>query len=141
MPILEELGTFLQAHGFGSLGVDIFLGSFPSDAPGAGVQDAILGLFEIPGLPPLLTHDLLGPSVEQAMIQCRWRGNPYDYATTRAKAGNAFRLFATVVNQTLSGVFYQQILVRDSPFGLAADEWHRPNILLNIQCLRDGQAS
>lgn len=139
MSVLEEIGAFLQANGFGSLGTDIFLGSIPADAPGSGVQDAVLGLYEIPSLPPLHTHDLLGPSVERAMVQCRWRGAPYGYADARTKAGNAFRLLESVVNQIVGGAFYQQIVAMQSPYGVPQDEWNRPYVVFEILCVRDGQ--
>jgi hypothetical protein len=140
MPILDDLGAFLQAHGFGTLGQSIFLGSIPLDPPGSGVQDAVLGLFEIPGLPSEKVHDLLGPAVERARVQLRWRGTPYGYAAARTQAGNAFRLLETVVNQPINGVFYQQITALQSPFALPSDEWQRPSILFEIICARDGQA-
>jgi len=140
MPILEEIGLFLQDNGFGTLGQSIFLGSLPLDPPGSGVQDAVLALFEIPSLPPELIHTLLGPAVEQAAIQCRWRGAPYGYAVARTQAGNAFRLFGTVVNQVIHGVFYRQILLLSSPHGLPQDQWNRPSIVFEMICARDGQA-
>jgi len=139
MPVLDELGTYLQANGFGTLGQTIFLGTIPADAPGAGVQDAVLGLFEIPGLPSENTHDLLGPSVEQPHVQLRWRGAPYGYAAARTQAGNAYRLLGSVVNQVLSGAFYQQIIPMQSPYGVPPDEWNRPFLVFEVWVKRDAQ--
>jgi len=138
--VLDDLGVFLQDNGFGVLGQSLFLGTIPMDAPGNGVQDAILALLEAPGLPPRMTHDLRGPSVEMARIQCRWRGNPHGYEAARGMAGEAFKLLASVVNQTINGVWYQQILPLGGPFGLPPDEWNRPFVLFEILAARDAQA-
>lgn len=138
--ILDDLGLFLQDNGFGILGQTIFLGSLPQDAPGSDVQDAVLALFEVPSLPPEMVHDIPGPAVEQAAVQLRWRGAPWEYATVRTQAGNAFRLLGSVVNQMINGVFYRQILLLSSPHALPSDEWNRPAILFEIVCARDGQA-
>src|SRR5262245_45110840 len=108
--ILDDLGLFLQANGFGTLGSSLFLGTLPQDAPGAGVQDQVLALFEIPGMPPEKTHDIVGPAVENAAIQCRWRGQPFGYAAIRTQAQAAFILLDSVVNQTINGVWYRQIM-------------------------------
>ena|SRR5262245_21148168 len=141
MPVLDDLGIFLQDNGFGLLGQSLFLGMIPQDAPGSGVQDQILGLFEAPGLPPRNTHDLLGPSVEMARIHLRFRGAPFGYETARGMAGEAYKLLGSVVNQTINGVFYQQITVLNGPFGMPQDEWNRPFIVVEVLCARDAQAS
>lgn len=140
MATLDDLGLFLQAHGFGTLGQTLFLGTLPEDPPGPNIPAPILGLFEVPGLPPDLTHDLLGPSVEHPSVQLRWRGAPYGYAVIRQQAGQAFRLLGSVVNQVINGVFYQQLTCLQSPHALPADEWDRPSILFEILCARDAQA-
>jgi hypothetical protein len=136
--VLEEIGLFLQANGFGTLGTSIFLSLIPQDPPGGG-QDAVLGLFEVPGLGPLHTHDLLGPSVERPAVQLRWRGAPFGYAAARQQAGAAFRLLDSIVNQQINGVFYQSIQALQSPFGQPSDEWQRPFVLFEIICARDAQ--
>lgn len=140
MPILDDLGQFLQANGFGTLGVDLFLATIPQDPPGPSAPDAVLGLFEIPGMAPEHVHDIRGPAVEQAAVQCRWRGSPFGYAAIREQAGAAFRLLDSVVNQAINGVGYRQILALSSPRSLPADEWNRPTVLFEILCYRDGQA-
>src|SRR5262245_20410728 len=137
MPVLDDLGKFLQDNGFGVLGTSIFLGSVPQDAPGAGVQDQILALLEAPGMPPEHVHDILGPAVEQARIQCRWRGSPHGYETARGMAGAAFTLLDSVINQTINGVFYRRIMALEGPFALPPDEWQRPIVLFEILCQKD----
>src|SRR5262245_1112839 len=135
--LLEDLGLYLQQNGLGVLGQDIFLGSIPLDPPGGGVQNAVLGLFEVPGLPPSHQHDVVGPGYEQPVVQCRFRGEPFGYQATRQKAGEAFTLLDSVINQTINGTFYLWIQALQSPFSQPQDEWQRPFILFECRCARN----
>jgi len=137
MPVLDDLGVFLQTNGFGD---DICLGFIPQDAPSSEAPDEVLALFELGGPGPELTHDIPGPAVEVAMVQCRWRGSPWGYASIRGEAGTAFRLLGSVANQEINNVFYRQILLLSSPHALPNDEWNRPTVLFEILCYRDGQS-
>jgi hypothetical protein len=134
--VLEDIGLYLQANGLGILGQDIFLGSIPLDAPGSGVQDAVLGLFEVPGLPGERIHDSAGVSVRQPVVQLRHRGAPYGYQAVRQQAEAAHILLSAVVNQTINGTFYRQILDLQDPFGQPQDEWNRPFVICEYRCIK-----
>jgi hypothetical protein len=134
--VLEDIGLYLQTNGLGTLGQTIFLGMLPLDQPGGGVQDAVLGLFEVPGLPPTHSHDAAGPRYEQPMVQLRFRGTPYGYQAARMQAGEAFTLLDSVVNQTINGTRYLWMQAMQSPFGQPADEWNRPFVVFEVRCAR-----
>lgn len=138
MGAVEDLGQLLQAEGFGTLGQTIFLRNRTvfRDPPGSQIPDKILGLFDIPGLPPAQTHDSGGPSVEYPHVQLRWRSAPYDYVWPSTQAHAVFLLFGSIANQVLNGVFYQQILPLESPFGQPEDEWNRPYTVLEVRCAK-----
>jgi hypothetical protein len=140
MPVLDDLGVLLQTAGYGILGSDICLAFIPEDAPGGESPDAVIGLFEIPSLPPEMVHDIPGPAVDCAAVQVRVRGEPHGYAAAQLKASSAWRLLASLVNTTINGVLYRQILPLGRPHGMPPDEWHRPSVVCEYMCYRDGQA-
>lgn len=129
--ILEEVGTYLEAHGVGIIAQTLFLGSMPQDEPGTGGQDAIMALIEIPGMSSSRTHDLA--HYEQPVLQIATRGLPYGYPAARQKAQDAWALLDGLANTTLSGVFYLWALTMHSPFWLRTDELHRPYILFSVR--------
>src|ERR1043166_7924080 len=125
--VLDDLGIYLQTQGLGTLGTNIFKGRIPQDAPGTGVPDELIALFPVPGLPPEHTHDIVGPAVEQPMVQVRIRGGTTagSDASAWTKAQQAFVALDSVRNQVINGVFYRQIMAMSSPDGrLGADQWN-----------------
>src|SRR5262245_12233494 len=134
MAVLEDVGLYLQQNGLGILGQDIYLGSIPLDPPGGGVQDAVLGLFEVPGLPYDIVHQGFDMAVEQPVVQCRFRGAPFGYQDARNKAQQAIVALGAVSNQTINGTFYLWILPLQPPFGQPSDEWQRPFVLFEARC-------
>jgi Bacteriophage minor capsid protein len=134
--VLDDIGLFLQTQGLGTLATDIFKGRLPEDAPGAGVLDEIIALFAVPGQGPVRVHSLVGPGVEQPVVQVRLRGSASAGGVTAmwTRAMQAFIALDSVTNQTINGVFYQKILALQSPFSLPEDEWRRPTLIFNVLC-------
>jgi hypothetical protein len=130
--LLDELATYLQAEGIGTLGTSLFKGSIPlSDA-----QDALVALIETPGLPPVRSHDMPPARYEQPVLQVATRGQPYGYAAARQKAQDAWDVLDGVANATLSGTLYLWIEALQSPFWLRTDDLERPLVVFNIRCAR-----
>jgi Bacteriophage minor capsid protein len=124
--VLEELGTYLQTAGLGTMASTLFLGALPEDAPGVSTPDLIAALVEIPGFPPEYTHDILGPSREFPMIQLLVRGAPYDYATPREWAQALLMALGSIRNQALSGTFYLGAMPWHTVYKLRDDDYARP---------------
>jgi hypothetical protein len=126
MALLEDLGTYLQTEGLGTLGTDLFLGGLPVDAPNVTTQDAVTALVESPGFPAQYVHTPLGVSVEQPVCQILVRGAPYDYGGARDHAQDIYLALGKISNQTLSGTFYFWCLPLQSVFKLRDDDYARP---------------
>jgi hypothetical protein len=134
--LLDDLGTYLQAQGIGTVGTTLFKGGIPQDAPAVSVQDALVALIETPGLPPMHVHSVPGPDVEQPTVQVVSRGTPYAYAVARTKAEAAFVTLDSVHNQMLGSTFYLWILALQSPFLSHVDDLNRPHIVFNVRCAK-----
>jgi hypothetical protein len=134
MALLEDLGTYLQAAGLGTLGIDLFLGGLPLDAPNIASQDAVTALMETPGFPPQYVHSTLGADWEQPVVQIMVRGEPRDYAATREQAQEVFVALGKIRNQTLSGTYYFWCLPLQSPWKLADDDFARPIFTAQFRC-------
>lgn len=136
--ILDDLAVRLQTAGLGTLGTTIFKGRLPPDAPGPAVADEIITLLPVPGLPPRRVHDIVGPAIEQPVVQVRLRGRatPGGYAALWAKALQTFLALDGVVNTTINGVWYEALFALQSPFGLPEDEWNRPTVIFNVLARR-----
>jgi Bacteriophage minor capsid protein len=135
MSVLDDLGLFLQTAGVGTLGTTLFKGRIPMDAPHVLVEDAVLALIEVPGLPANRVHDGPAANIEQPMIQVLSRGHPHDYVEARTRAEAAYVALDGLTNVTLSGTFYLWIYAQQPPFVLRqADEMGRPLIVFSVRC-------
>lgn len=134
--VLDDLGAFLQVAGLGTLGTSLFLGSVPQDAPLVTIQDTLVALIEVPGLPSLHVHNDPAPQIEQPVVQVLTRGAPHAYAPARLQAQAAFMALDSVQNQTLSGTFYLWIQAMQNPFLLHYDALARPVLAFNIRCAK-----
>jgi hypothetical protein len=133
VPILDELGLFLQTAGVGSLGTTLFKGSLPLDHPLTDAAPPILAMIEVPGLPVVRAHD---SKFEQPVLQVAVKGAPFGYAAARLKAQEAWNVLDGVSNAVLSGVAYLWIEALQSPFWLRTDESNRPLIVFSIRVAR-----
>ena len=134
MPLLNELATYLQTAGLGTIGTTVFMGALPMDDPATGVQDACIAVLAVPGLPPVRAHDLT--KYERPVVQILTRGAPYAFAAAWTVATAAWEALDGLANQTLSGVQYISIMALQSPWRLKVDELHRPFIVFNVACAR-----
>src|SRR5438309_2178295 len=100
--LLDEVGTYLQAQGVGTLGTNMFKGDLPPDV------DTVIAIIETGGFAPA---DQMGsqtlPGYERPSIQILCRAPTYGTARTNADA--AWRALTKVTNQLLSGKLYQRI--------------------------------
>ncbi len=132
--ILDEIASLLEAEGIGQLGVTLFKGSIPQDAPSVTIQDACTAVIEIPGQPRSAAHD--GTKYELPYLQVATRGLPYGYPAARQKAQDAWDVLDGVANQVLSGTTYLLIEALQSPYFLRTDDFQRPILIFNIRCSR-----
>lgn len=133
--LLDDLAELLQTAGVGTLGETIFKGRLPMDAPHVLVQDAVLALIEVPGLPAERVHDGPGANIEQPMIQVLSRGLPHDYMEARTRAETAYLALDGLTNVTLSGTVYLWIVAQQPPFVLRhEDSMGRPHVVFTVRC-------
>jgi Bacteriophage minor capsid protein len=132
--LLDELASFLQAQGVGAVGNTLFKGGFPLDA--LENTAPMLALIEVPGLPPVRSHDTPVARYEQPVVQVATRGAPYGYPAARAAAQAAWEALDGVQNASLSGTFYLWLQALQSPYWLRTDDFQRPVILFNLRCAR-----
>ena len=133
--LLDEIASLLQTAGIGTLGSSLFKGQIPLDTP-TTVETALVALLEIPGLPPLRSHDSPPSRIGQPVVQVVSRGAPYGYVAARQKAHEAWMALDGVCNQTLSGTEYLFIQALQDPFLLKIDEMHRPYLVFSARCQR-----
>lgn len=136
MALLDELGTYLQTAGIGTLSQSLFKGALPLDTP-ATTDDAIVALIEVPGSPPLRSHDQPPSRIGQPHVQVVSRGAPYGYVAARQKAHDAWMALDGLANQVLSGTKYLTIVALQEPFLLRIDETHRPHIVFSVRIQRE----
>ena len=132
--LLDDLGLYLQTEGLGTLGITLFLGGLPVDAPNATTPDAITALVETPGFATQYVHTPTGVSWEQPVLQTLTRGAPYDYAGARAWAQDIFLALGRIGNQTLSGTYYFWVVPLQSIFKLRDDDFSRPIMTGQFRC-------
>ena len=123
--LLDEVGAYLQTHGIGTLGTDLFTGIMP-DAP-----DAAVALIEYGGVEPM--HALGGGTakIERPRLQVLARATTYSAARTKIEA--AYKVLDALAGETLSGVRYLAVEALQSPFFLRRDENNRVELIFNVQ--------
>jgi hypothetical protein len=132
--ILDDLGTYLQAQGVGTLGTTLFKGTIPAD-DATGVQHALVALVETPaGLPGVHAHTYQEATYHQPVIQIVARGEPYGYQAARQKAEQVFVALDGLHNAVLGEHYYLWILAVRPPYPLRIDELHRPLIATDVRC-------
>ena len=123
--VLDEIASYLQAAGVGTVGTDIFVGRMP-DTPGA-----CLGLHEYAGAAPSFAHDGEQPLFESPRVQVRVRGATY--TTGRQMIEAAYNALNRVKNQNVGGVRYMRIAPLQQPFYLQRDGNERPEFVFNVE--------
>jgi hypothetical protein len=122
--MLNEIGTYLQTQGIGTLGADIFLGLMP-DQP-----DNCIALFEYAGSPPDLHWNGEYPG-----LQIRVRNT--SYAAARSEIGKVIEKLHGLCEQTLSDTRYLLIKARGSPEVLKRDASNRVELFVNFEIIKE----
>lgn len=125
--LLNDIGTYLQAQGVGSVGTDMFLSLMP-DQP-----DNCVVLFEYAGSPP----DLHWPG-EYPGLQVRVRYKTY--AAGRTKIGQIMQLLHGLHEKDLSGTRYLLIKARGCPEVLKRDGSNRIEWFINFEIIKERDA-
>lgn len=114
----------------------VFLGISPA------TPDEAVWLLEYGGIAdePNLGSGGTATRIEFPRVQMGFRGAPHDYQTPRSLAESARIGAMAVVNETLSGVAYQELAVLQPPFFLERDETNRVVIVMNLQAMKDPSA-
>ncbi len=111
MPLLVDIGAYLQAVGAGTLAVSIFEGQMPDSC------DRGLLLSEYGSEPPDFTlADDPGVHREHPRFQLFCRHT--DYTTGRALIELAYEQLSTIVNITIGSAFYLRVEPLQSPFSV-----------------------
>lgn len=112
MSMISEIGTLLEANGFGTVTVDLFEGSLP-DAP----QNCI-ALFERMGRTPVLAYANTVVA-ERPLLQVQVRDADYETAYTKLKN---IRALLQNYSGTVSGTRYLTIQARGAIASTGVDE-------------------
>jgi len=133
MSVLDELGTYLQALGYGTRGTTIFEGRVPT-AP-----DAVIVLQEYPGRPGEYFFGEAGERIHRPRVQVLVRSGiaAGDYATARALAETIYQKLSEGASLTLSGVRYLALTPQQPVFKLDEDTNGRTRFVFNVEAERE----
>jgi len=131
--LLDEVASYLDTEGLGTVGTDIFKGLLP-DTP-----DACVALIETGGQASenVLSSAVGAPAWEAPSFQVICRAGRRDYSTARTKANDVFKKLDGLVNTTLSSVRYLSIFAIQAPFALPRDDQERPLLAFNCAVKKD----
>lgn len=127
MPVLTDIGQYLQTNSIGALGTDLFLSQMP-DSP-----DDAIALYEYAGNTPSRMGDNRRPG-----LQVKVRG---DYETARAKIDEIYTLLSKIGNEyeddapegvTINGTTYLHFETVQEPFPLGVDDNGRHELAQNF---------
>lgn len=119
--MLNEIGSYLQAQGAGTLGVDMYLGLMPEQ------PDNCIAIFEYAGNPPALTHD---GGIERPGLQVKVRNT--SYPAGRSKISEVVNVLHRLSNETINGTRYIFIRANQSPEPLGRDASGRQEFVVNF---------
>lgn len=122
--LLDDIATFLEAEGIGTIGTDLFTGDIPEE------PDNCVALFEYSGQPPDVVVDIDYPG-----LQVRVRNT--NYSAARAKIQDIFELLHTFTNTALSGAQYISIYAVQSPHPLGRDKKNRIDFVQNFMITKE----
>ena len=134
--VLDDVATYLQTQGIGTIGTNLFKGSLP-DSP-----DALVALIEVGGDAPIDVLSMAAGTikVERPVIRVVARAGQDDYQAARTKAASAYQQLHGLTGQTLSGTRYLTIEARHPPFNLGRDENGRWLSGFDALCWKDPNA-
>ena len=128
MTILEALGDYLEAHGQGTLGVNIFLGRMQE------TPDACITLYEYEGASPIESMGSNPFDVSRPRIQVVCRAGENDYPVARDKAIAVQELLGGITEQTISTLRVMRVRALGSILPLGFDTQDRPTVAANFEC-------
>lgn len=127
--ILEAIGDYLEAHDYGTLGTNIFLGMMP-DSP-----DECIAVFEDQGGSPRFSLGTGGIQIDEPNLQIMFRSARDDYPGARDKAETIRQLLSAITETTMSGIRVMRISPVGSVLPMGVDPEHRSVISLNFRCM------
>lgn len=122
--ILDDIATYLQAGGVGTIGTDLFKGELPPD------PDNCVAIYEYAGQPPLVSVNIDRPGLQ---VRVRNQG----YAQARAKIEQVYLLLHALANTTLSGERYLIIRAVQSPFSMGRDSNNLLELVQNFIIMKE----
>lgn len=129
MPVLlDDIASYLQAHGAGTVGTNLFKGYMP-DQP-----DDLVALFEYAGETMELTMSP-DPTLERPGLQARVRSRTYQAG--RAKIESVVTILHGLAEATLGGTRYLLIQANQSPEFLGLDASNRNEFVVNFSILKE----
>jgi len=115
--LIEDLGTYLQNSGHGTLGSTLFIYQLPDE------PDTCLALRGYEGIDPSYSHDSVLPSFERPRLQLTARSATIE--TAMAMAWAAWRNLSRIKNESINGSFYLAVRPLQSPFIMERDSSNR----------------
>jgi hypothetical protein len=126
--------TRLETAGLGTFGTDLFAGGLPSE------PIECCALVEYGGEPPLRNQtdgaahqSAQGGERPRFQLMCR----SADYETGRNLIQQMWADLDGIVNETLSGIFYQRVAALQSPFLLERDQNNRWIFIANFVATKE----
>lgn len=137
----DDVAAYLITQGVGTaLGTDVFVGRLPD--PNPDNTDNIVGVFERPGAPPLMTLTGMGAAsvappeekTSRPRMTVRVRHDTYDGGRTMIY--NAFKALHGKTNTVLGAgtVTFNLISAVQSPTHIGLDEVQRHEWVVNFDC-------
>lgn len=124
--LLDEIGTYLQTQGVGTLAVDLFLGRMPA------TPDTAMSVMEYGGLAPVKAMSATPGAAVLEMPSIQVLSRSANYTTARTRAESAYKKLDGF-SGVLSGVRYGFISANQAPFFIQRDENDR--VWIGFNCL------
>lgn len=123
MSTLDEMAAYLEGHGVGTVGTDLFKGKRPDN------PDDIMVIYEYPGNVPEYVQDSFTPKAERPQLQFLARSK--DYETARLNAARMWSAVCGITNADLSGTRYRYVRPNGSPGLIGHDSDDRSLVAFN----------
>lgn len=122
--LLDDIASYLQTAGIGTVGTDIFKGEMPAE------PDNCIGLFEYGGGRP---EHAPGAPLDRPGLQARVRNLSYPVA--RQKCQDIQNVLHGIHEQAINGTYYILILANQSPEPLGRDANDRMEFVQNFSVI------
>lgn len=130
----EAVANYLAAHGFGTIGTDLFRGGVRPADPGAGIPHAAIFVLATGGPPPdpFLPANGSQTSLYQSNVQVRVRGDSDDMAATTVQAQAVLDALHLAVLTMTSANFIACKSLSASPLPMGRDLTEHPEYSVNV---------